>query len=55
MAYTAIDDPSAHHQTVIYTGGGNDSSVTFGGNSDLQLDFLWVKRRDDSIFISFSL
>ena len=48
MAYTAIDDPSAHHQTVIYTGGGNDSSVTFGGNSDLQLDFLWVKRRDDS-------
>ena len=48
MAYTAIDDPSAHFQTVIYTGGGNDSSVTFGGNSDLQLDFLWVKRRDDS-------
>jgi hypothetical protein len=48
MAYTTIDDPSAHFQTVIYTGGGDDSSVTFGGNSDLQLDWLWVKRRDSS-------
>jgi hypothetical protein len=48
MAYTTIDDPSKHFQTVIYTGGGDDSSVTFGGNSDLQLDFLWVKRRDSS-------
>ena len=48
MAYTTIDDPSAHFQAVTYTGGGNDSSVTFGGNSDLQLDFLWVKRRDSA-------
>jgi hypothetical protein len=48
MAYTTIDDPSAHHQSVAYTGAGNNSSVTFGGNSDLQLDWLWVKRRDSS-------
>ena len=48
MAYTAINDPSAHFQAVTYTGGGDDSSVTFGGNSDLQLDWLWVKRRDSS-------
>ena len=46
MAYTTIDDPSAHHQSVAYTGAGNGSSVTFGGNSDLQLDWLWVKRLD---------
>ena len=48
MAYTTIDDPSAHFQTVTYTGGGNGSSVTFGGNSNLQLDWLWVKRRDSA-------
>ena len=48
MAYTTIDDPSAHFQVVTYTGGGNSSSVTFGGNSDLQLDWLWVKRRDST-------
>jgi len=48
MAYTTIDDPSAHFQVVTYTGAGNSSSVTFGGNSDLQPDWLWVKRRDSS-------
>ena len=48
MAYTTINDPSAHHQSVAYTGAGNNSSVTFGGNSDLQLDWLWVKRRDST-------
>ena len=48
MAYTTIDDPSKHFQTAIYTGAGNNSSVTFGGNSDLQLDWLWVKRRDSA-------
>jgi hypothetical protein len=48
MAYTTIDDPSAYFQAVTYTGGGNSSSVTFGGNSDLQPDFLWIKRRDSA-------
>ena len=48
MAYTTIDDPSAHHQAVLYTGAGNNSSVTFGGNSNLQVDWLWVKRRDSA-------
>ncbi len=48
MAYTTIDDPSAHFQVVTYTGAGNSSSVTFGGNSDLQPDWLWVKRRNSS-------
>ena len=49
MAYTTIDDPSAHFQTVLYTGNGSDDlAVTFGGNSDLQPDMLWFKNRNDT-------
>ena len=32
MAYTTIDDPSAHFQTALYTGTGADNAVTNGGN-----------------------
>ena len=47
MAYTNIDDPSAHFQTALYTGEGSTVvTVTNDGNSDLQPDFLWFKRRD---------
>ena len=47
MAYTAIDDPSAHFQIVLWTGDGESSNaVTFGGNSDLQPDMTWIKNRD---------
>jgi len=47
MAYTTIDDPSAYHQTTLYTGnGGADRAVTNGGNSDLQPDWVWIKNRD---------
>ena len=35
MAYTTIDDPSAHFQTAIYTGTGSSRSVTNDGNSNL--------------------
>ena len=45
MAYTTIDDPSAYFQTALYTGTGSSRSVTNDGNSDLQPDWLWVKRR----------
>ena len=46
MAYTTIDDPSAYFQTVIWTGDGNDDrSITFDGNSDMQPDMVWTKRR----------
>ena len=46
MAYTTIDDPSAHFQTTIYTGNGSDDlSITNDGNSDLQPDFVWLKNR----------
>ena len=46
MAYTNIDDPSAHFQTTLYTGDGNSGrTVTNGGNSDLQPDWIWIKYR----------
>ena len=47
MAYTSIDDPSAHFQIALYTGtGGADNSITNDGNSDLQPDWIWFKSRD---------
>ena len=46
MAYTTIDDPSAHFQAEAYTGdGGSARAVTFSGNSDLQPDWVWIKNR----------
>ena len=45
MAYTTIDDPSAHFQTAIWNGTGSALSVVFDGNSDLQPDMVWVKNR----------
>ena len=48
MAYTTIDDPSAYFQTTLYTGNGGTQSITNGGNSDLQPDWLWIKDRDDT-------
>ncbi len=47
MAYTAIDDPSAHFQTKIWTGTGSSNALTNDGNSDLQPDLLWIKNRDE--------
>jgi len=47
MAYTNIDDPSAHFQIATYTGDGSTSlAITNDGNSDLKPDLAWVKRRD---------
>ena len=48
MAFTTIDDPSAHFQTVLYSGNGSTQSITNDGNSDLQPDWLWFKSRNDS-------
>ena len=46
MAYTTIDDPSAHFQTALYTGqGGTATEVTNDGNSDLQPDLIIFKSR----------
>jgi len=49
MAYTTIDDSSAHFQNQLYTGtGSNGNAITNGGNSDLQPDFVWVKSRGNA-------
>ena len=49
MAYTTIDDPSAYFQTATYTGNGNaTNAITNDGNSNLQPDFVWVKRRESA-------
>ena len=46
MAYTNIDDPSAHFQTAIYTGnGGSDRAIVNDGNSAMQPDWVWYKSR----------
>jgi len=44
--YTSIDDPSAHFQTALWTGDGNDNKqITNDGNSDLKPDLVWLKDR----------
>jgi len=48
MAYTTIDDPSAHFNIKLYTGDGNDDrSITNSANAgDFQPDWLWIKQRN---------
>ena len=49
MAYTNIDDPSAHFQTAIYTGnGGSDRAIVNDGNSAMQPDWVWYKSRSNA-------
>tara|TARA_B100001093_G_C26807731_1_gene1006198 strand:- start:50 stop:1111 length:1062 start_codon:yes stop_codon:yes gene_type:complete len=48
MAYTNIDDPSAHFQTALYTGDGSAHSIGNDGNSDLKPDWVWIKKRSAS-------
>jgi hypothetical protein len=48
MAYTTIDDPSVYFQTALYTGNAGTLAVVNDGNSDLQPDWVWCKRRDVS-------
>ena len=45
--YTTIDDPSAYHQTQIYTGtGSTGNAITNDGNSAMEPALVWIKRRD---------
>jgi hypothetical protein len=46
MAYTNIDDPSAHFQTELYTGNSSTNAITFSGNSNMKPDLVWNKRID---------
>ena len=47
MAYTTIDDGSAHFHTQTYTGNGSaDRDITNDANAgDFQPDWLWIKSR----------
>jgi len=49
MAYTTIDDPSAHFHTQIYTGNGSSGlSITNDANAgDFQPDLLWLSPRSN--------
>jgi len=42
---SVINDPSKHYQTVLWTGTAAIQSITNDGNSDLQPDLLWFKKR----------
>ena len=48
MAYTTIDDPSAHFKVQLYTGnGGANHAITFDDtDTDMQPDLVWIKNRD---------
>ena len=46
--FTAINDPSVYFQTALWTGDDGNLSVTNDGNSNLQPDFIWAKRRDST-------
>jgi hypothetical protein len=49
MAYSDIKDPSAYFQTALWTGDGTaGNAVTFDGNSDMQPDFVWSKKRNSA-------
>ena len=43
MAYTTINDPSEHYQTMTYCGNATARSIVNDGNSDLQPDLVWIK------------
>jgi len=45
MAYTTIDDPSVYFQIALYTGNETARAITFDGNSDLDVDWIWLKSR----------
>ena len=47
MAYTTIDNGSAHFHTQLYTGNGsNGRAITNGANAgDFRPDWLWIKSR----------
>ena len=47
-AYTAIDDPEAYFQVVIYTGDGSSQAVTLPGDTAMQPDLVWIKNRDEN-------
>ena len=49
MAYTTIDDPSAHFTTTLYTGNASTNAITNSANAgDFQPDWVWLKSRSSA-------
>ena len=48
MAYTTIDDPELYFQTKIWSGNGGTQAITFDGSENMQPDWVWIKRRNDT-------
>ena len=49
MAYTTIDNPELHFQTVLYTGNGSSGhAITLDGDENMQPDWVWIKSRSDT-------
>ena len=48
MAYTTIDDPSAHFQVATWTGNATNRTIDLDSNSTMQPDFSWVKSRSNT-------
>ena len=48
MAYTSINDPSAHFQVKKWTGNAGTNAITLDGNSNMQPDFMWHKEQNDT-------
>lgn len=47
LATPALADSSTNFQVATYTGNGSTQSITFGGNSNMQPDIVWMKCRSD--------
>ena len=45
--YTSIDNPELYFQVKIYTGTGSSNALTLDGDTDMQPDLVYLKRRDD--------
>jgi hypothetical protein len=49
MAYTTIDDGSAHFTTTLYTGNASTNAITNSANAgDFQPDWVWLKSRNSA-------
>ena len=44
-AYTTIDNPELYFQAELFTGTGSENARTLDGDTDMQPDFVWIKRR----------
>ena len=51
MAYTTVDDGSAHFHTQLYTGDGSSSNaITNDANAgDFKPDWIWIKNRTTAV------